>query len=166
MDEISVVVVKYPDRKNLVMRYVDPVTGKQKARSTKTSSKREAERVAAKWEAELQEGRYTPSSKITWEEFRERYEREHIASLAAETDRVVFSVLNVVESILRPKRLADVTAGRISHLQSELRNGKRTENTIRSYLKHLRAAMGWAHSVVLIAKVPKFVMPSGQRATS
>ena len=57
-EEIKVHVVKYAARSNLVMRYVDPVTGRQVSKTTGTSRKREAERKAAKWEAELREGRY------------------------------------------------------------------------------------------------------------
>ena len=34
-EEIKVHVVKYPDRDNLVMRYVDPFTGRQVQRSTR-----------------------------------------------------------------------------------------------------------------------------------
>src|SRR4051794_2704609 len=57
-DTIRVHVVKYPDRENLVMRYVDPFTGRQVQRSTKTTNKRDADKAAGKWEAELREGRY------------------------------------------------------------------------------------------------------------
>ena len=81
-NEIKVVVVKYPDRKNLTMRFTDPMTGKQIARSTRTANHRQAERCAAKWEAELQEGRYKRPSMTTWEEFRERYEQEYLSGLA------------------------------------------------------------------------------------
>ena len=69
-EEIRVHVVKYPDRVNLVMRYDDPLTGKQVTRSSRTTRKREAERVAAKWEAELREGRYQKTSRMSWADFR------------------------------------------------------------------------------------------------
>ena len=62
-EEIKVYVVKYPDRKSLYMRYLNPATGKQVARSTGETHQRDAERKAAKWEAELREGRYAKSSK-------------------------------------------------------------------------------------------------------
>ena len=80
-EEIKVHVVDY-NRTNLYMRYVDPLTGKHIARSTGTKKKSEAIKVAAKWEAELQEGRYKSPSKVTWEEFTERYESEVLPSLA------------------------------------------------------------------------------------
>ena len=47
-DEIKVHVVKYPDRANLVMRYVDPFTGRQVQRSTKTAKRNEAEKAAGR----------------------------------------------------------------------------------------------------------------------
>ena len=42
--EIRVYVVNYPGRTNLVMRYRDPFTGKQIARTTGTDKQRDAER--------------------------------------------------------------------------------------------------------------------------
>ena len=36
-DEIKVTVCRYPDRANLVLRYVDPLTGKQKTKSAGTA---------------------------------------------------------------------------------------------------------------------------------
>ena len=105
MEEIGVTVVKFGDRKNLQMQYKDPITGKKKTRSTGESNRRKAERVAAKWEAELREGRYKPASKISWAEFRQRYEDEVLVSLAENTDRIVGTVFNSIELILTPQRL-------------------------------------------------------------
>ena len=81
-EEIKVYVVEYPDRKNLVMRYRDPVTGKQVQRSTGANKKREAERIAAKWEAELRERRYQKRNRMTWADFRDRYQQERLSTLA------------------------------------------------------------------------------------
>ena len=41
-DEIKVHVVKYPDRDNLVMRYVDPFTGRHVAKSARTADNKKA----------------------------------------------------------------------------------------------------------------------------
>ena len=64
MHDIKVHVVEY-GRKCLYMRYTDPITGKQKARSTGVPRTRKpkadmtaAVKVAAKWEHDLREGRY------------------------------------------------------------------------------------------------------------
>ncbi len=113
MDEIKVTVVNYPDRPNLMLRHIDPTTGKQKHRSAKTTNKRDAERAAAQWENELLQG-IVDCRKVTWAQFRERYENEVLPSLAAATDQKVQGVFNAVEKYLAPIRLQDVTAEQVS----------------------------------------------------
>ena len=54
---------------------VDPTTGKQIARSTGTTKRRDAERKAANWERELRDGHDHRPRNITWEDFRQRYDR-------------------------------------------------------------------------------------------
>ena len=75
--QIKVHVVDY-GRACLYMRYKDPLTGKLVTRSTEVlrggaRARKDAEKVAAKWEAELQEGRYKSPSKVTWAEFRDSF---------------------------------------------------------------------------------------------
>lgn len=96
MDEIKVSVVKFPDRTNLVLKFIDPATGRQKYRSAKTIIRRDAERAAAQWENELREG-IADCRKVTWAQFRERYELEVLASLADGTDQKVQGIFNAVE---------------------------------------------------------------------
>jgi hypothetical protein len=84
-DTIKVHVIRYAGRPSLYMRYFDPTTGKQIARSTKASNLREAEKVAAKWEAELQDGRYAKPSRLTWEDFRTYYTVHATGGLAVNT---------------------------------------------------------------------------------
>ena len=71
------------------MQYRDPVAGRKVSKSTGETRRREAERKAAKWEAELREGRRQKSGKTTWQDFRSRYEDEKLASLAEQTERKV-----------------------------------------------------------------------------
>src|SRR5579863_103614 len=99
--EIKVHVVDY-GRECLYMRFKDPTTQKLVTRSTEVrkdsrNARKEAEKVAAKWEAELQEGRYKAPSKVTWAEFRQRYEDEVLPSLAEKTHAKAFATFNAVE---------------------------------------------------------------------
>ena len=82
------------------MRYVDPLTNRQVKRSTKKTNRRDAERVAAKWEAELREGRYQRPTKTSWADFRDRYESDVLASLARSTDAKVGYVFDKLEADL------------------------------------------------------------------
>lgn len=121
--------------------------------------RREAERVAAVWEAELKEGRYKSPSKVTWDEFTGRYDREVLSGLADKTGRKVWGVFGLVAEILKPQRLADVTTERISHFQTVLRERGQAEDTIAGNLAHLKAALRWAEGIGLMHKAPKVIMP-------
>lgn len=164
-DDIRVTVVAYADRRFLMMRFVDPNTKKQIARSTGTTVRRDAERLAAKWEAELREGRYQPMTRISWTAFRDRYEVEVLPGLAAKTGTMVKTVFNAVETILNPDILAYLTPDRLSFFQAQLRAGGRAEPTIRTYLAHLASALKWAVDVGLLTQMPKIQKPKRAKGT-
>jgi integrase len=158
MNEIKVSVIRYADRNALLLKFVDPVTGQRKTKSAGTNIMRDAERAAAKWENQLREG-VPDCGKVTWQYFRQRYEGEVLPSLADGTAGKVSAVFNAVEKHVAPVRLRDLTAERVSYLQSKLREAKLSENTIKGNLAHLMAALRWAARVGLLVKVPAVTMP-------
>lgn len=158
-DQIKVRVINYPNRENLVMRYIDPLTGKQVTRSAKTKKRRDAERAAAKWEAELREGRYQRQSRITWAEFRERYEGEKLATLAPNTMTAWDSAANHLERVVSPKHLTSIDAAVVSQFQAKLLADGMRATTLASHLRSLRAALNWAERHGLLAKAPRVDMP-------
>jgi hypothetical protein len=86
------------------MQFRDAETGDKVTRSTGEQKKRDAERVAAKWEAELRDGRDTKRlGRMPWAEFRRLYEDEVLTSLADRTDEKVTGVFNVFERFIKPK---------------------------------------------------------------
>jgi hypothetical protein len=60
----------------LALRWTDRNTGQVKQKRAGTSNRKEAERLAAQLDADLKTRRYADPSKITWEQFRERFEVE------------------------------------------------------------------------------------------
>lgn len=160
---IRVAVVRYGDRKQFMMRYLDPVSGRQRARSTGTANRREADRIAAKWEAELQDGRYRQPSRASWDEFRSRYETEKIASLSANTAEATSAAFNHVENLINPKLLSALTPDMLSRFQAALRKTGIAETSIATHLRHLRAGLSWAVSVGLLPTVPAIEMPKRAR---
>lgn len=160
-----VFVVEYPDRKFLVLRHRDPFSGKTITRSARTTNRREAERRAAAWEGELLQGKTNLSTSISWAAFRERYETEVVASLAEKTGRKIDTVFDAVERILQPRKLADLDESRLSYFQAQLRDGSRAETTIKGYLSHLRSALRWAHSMRLLATLPRIEMPKRAKSS-
>lgn len=160
---ITVWVVRYRDRPHFTMRYVDPVTGRQCARSTGTNVRREAERLAAKWEAELREGKYQPPTKIDWSEFRERYEQEKGAALARNTLSAAISAFNHLERVVKPQKLESLNSSVLSQFQASLRKEGMKDSTISTHLRHLRAALTWGKSIGLLGKMPDVHMPRRPR---
>ncbi len=158
-DEIHVTVMRYGDRPNLVLTYVDPVSNKRKTKSAGTSSEKEAWKRAAEWEAELLAGEHCPPSKVTWQAFRQRYEAEHLATLGDKTKQSTGYALDRLERQLNPDRLCKVSAAALSTFQAKLRGTGAKDTTVASVLRHVKAALGWAVSVGMLAKVPKITMP-------
>jgi len=157
--QIKVHVVKFGDRPNLMMRYVDPISGKQVARSTGTSRKRDAERVAAKWEAELREGRYNKPSRLEWAEFVERYTRERLETLAPRTLLAAETAFNHLERIVGPKLLASVTSDVMSRFSASMIDEGMKPTTLASHQRPLRAAFNWAVRMGLMDKAPRIDKP-------
>ena len=153
-DEIRVSVASYGGGRNLMMTYRDPVTGQKVAKSSGTRNEREAERAAAVWQDELNCGRYQAPSRLTWAEFRERYEAEKLATLARGTQHVVRSSFNHLERVLNPDRLIKLTTATMSRFQAKLREAGMRDTTLSHHLRHIRAALSWGVSMGMLAKVP------------
>jgi integrase len=145
--------------RNFVIRFLNPATGKFEQKSTGTTNKKEAQRILGELRSELSKGTYQRPLETSWDDFRERYEAEILAGLAAMTAKKATATLDAVERLLDPKKLAELTAGRISTFIAKLRDGTRTETTLAGYLAHLRAALNWAVSVGMLTVAPKIKKP-------
>lgn len=173
--EIKVAILRYPDRENLVMAYVDPVSGKRKTKSAGTASEKAAWKKAAAWEEELRGGAFCSPHKVTWADFRARYQAEHLATLKPKTRESANNALDAIERHLNPDRLCKVNASALSTFATKLRKprtikrGDREvtrqvkETTVAAILRHTKAALSWGVTVGLLAAVPKVAMPKGAK---
>jgi len=152
--QVNVSIFKRQHSRVYHMQYRN-AAGRKTRRSTTKTARRDAERIAAKWEAELREGRYQKASRTTWEDFRERYETEVLTGMKDTTHAKAASVFNGIERLLKPSLVADVTTERLSTYCAKMRAAGRAENTIKGHLAHLRAALQWAANIGIIVAVPK-----------
>lgn len=166
MEDIKVLVTKREGRRFWMAYYIDPISGKQKFRSTKTTNKRDADKFAGKWEDELRSGRFKAPSKITWEEFRDRFFDEHCPGLSDFTTAQYNVAFNKFERFTEIRLLRDANAETISTFQAKLREIGNSENTIASNLKHLKAALQWATDMELLSERPKVKMPKRVKGAS
>lgn len=147
-----------PDRDNWQLFYTDPLTGDDVTRSARTADRMEAERAAAAWEAELA-SRGTPAD-LSWEQFRVRYEDEHLAGKAPRTGEQFGTAADQFErAVGKPRHLEAIDAAVLSQVVSDWRHWRLAETTIHGYLGHLRAAFRWAARLGFIPRAPTFPMP-------
>jgi integrase len=165
-EEIKVHVVKYPDRKNLVMRYLDPFTNKHVQRSTGTAKKSAAEKEAGKWQAELNEGRYKAQSRMTWDDFREKYESEVLPGLSEGTGDCKASAMNYIENTINPHYLRELTTPRLSAFVAKLREGGMKDTTLSVHLAHLKPILRWAVRQGYLRSMPDVDMPKRAKGIS
>lgn len=158
-DEIKVHLVRVNNRPYWFMRYTDPETGRRVVKSSKETDRAKALKAAGKWEDDLRAGRYQRVSNPTWAEFRQKFEDEVLDGKSQHTFNTATCVFNRLESIGKPERLRHVTTDRINGFVSALRKEKKSEQTIRSYLKNLFWALRWAREKGMLAKLPKVDIP-------
>lgn len=163
---IKVWVFKRAGRTNYEAQWVDPVTGLRVTRSTGTGVRSKADKFAAVLESDLNSGRYRTHKRLTWEQFRTRYENEEFPSRAKKTRDKISAMFNAVERLVNPKMLAALDASAISTFTSKLRKevrkkGRRltSEFTIASHLSYLRSVLRWAKDMKLIEEVPAIRLP-------
>jgi integrase len=147
------------DRDHLTLYYHTPGTGKIRTRSAETSDRKEAERAAARWEAELLD--HHGHDGAGWLAFRERFEEEHLAFKSPKTAACYGTALTSFEDFAQLGSLNSVSTAKLSSYAAALAKGGYPHATIKSYLTHLRAAFRWAERIGLIRKAPHAIMPQG-----
>ena len=160
-ERVKVWVVEIGNRSNFCLQWRDPVTQRVRTKTTPipragARSKSAAERLAGELEAQLMAGAGGTPSRLSWEEFRERYENEVVPGLAKRTAEKVATIFDRLEEEISPVRLWDLTEARLSAFAAALRSGGLKETTLAGYLAHLKAALGWAVRQKLMPARPAF----------
>ena len=158
-EKIRVTVCRYPDRANLVLRFIDPVTGKQKTKTAGTPDEADAIKEAGKWEDELRTGRYQAPSRLTWKEFRKRHTAERLSAMPESTQTAYRVALDHLQRIINPDLLAKLTAQAISRFQADARKQGMKATTLARHLRHIKASLRWGERQGLMAKAPTIEMP-------
>ena len=160
-------IVKRKDKPSLVLRWIDPETGRYRERATDTRRRRDAERLAADLEAEIT-ANSVDSGDMLWDRFRTRYEDEHLAGMSLKYRSQCTTSFNALERLHGPQliRLGSVTSSLLSRFGAALRDEGKPPTTIAAYLRCVRAAMNWAAKVGLITQAPAVGMPRRARGVS
>lgn len=178
-DDIVVKVHSYGPGRALSLVYFDPVSGKKVAKSSGTNEWREAERLAGELEKELQAGRFAPPSKITWQQFVDRYTEEKLLALRPASRQSALESLGKLNRLFSPDKLAKVNAALLSRFQAELRKPRKVvrrgkevtlpaikPTAIAHHLRNIKAALRWAERQGMLAKAPAIEMPKTPKGAS
>jgi integrase len=162
VSRVKVWVQEFRGRKYLQLQWHDPHTGKRQTRSTETADSTAAEQQRADLEYALNHGLYGVDSKLTWEDFRAKFEAEHVAGLRTKTRRKYETVLNLFEKLACPKHLRSISERTLSAFVVGMRQRRYHGRlglapwTIRNYLVGLKTALTWAKDQRFIREVPNF----------
>lgn len=150
-------------RRGLVLSWTEPLTGRRRRRFLETTSRREAERAAAKLEAQLiAEGSV---DSIGWESFRLRFSDEHLATKSVATAKSFGCALTRFErDIGSPRSLRDITSSVLSRWASIMREQGLSTASVASNLRSLRSALSWAAKMGMIQSVPAVMMPESSKS--
>lgn len=149
--------VRRKGRKNLALYYREPLTGRTVYRSADTDNVKEAERAAARWEAELLDTRGIDG--CGWQWFRQRFENEHLADKPRKSQNSYLAALNHFERLIKLESIAAVTTDHVSMFRGKLLDEDRPAATVANILTHCRTAFKWAERIGMLRKAPHFSMP-------
>jgi integrase len=159
---ITVWVQKFPDRRNLVLRWTDPINNRRiKSKSTGTADPKEAEAARIDLEADLNNGRYQDAARISWERFRELFEEEYLPNCRPTTRRQFQNTFRLLEEVCNPRTLRSINERVLSAFVAGLRRlpGRiskqgRAPSGIRVCLAYMHAALNWAVQQKILPAVP------------
>ena len=160
-ERVTVWVVEIGNRPTFQLQWRDPITQRVRTKATTirrggARARKEAERLAGELEAQLMAGAGGVPSRLRWEEFRDRYEKEVVAGLSKKTADKVAVIFDRLEADISPIRLWDLSEARLSAFAAALRSAGLKETTLAGYLSHLKAALGWAVRQKLLPARPAF----------
>ncbi|KKN36154.1 hypothetical protein LCGC14_0776370 [marine sediment metagenome] len=142
--EIRVKIVHRADRRNLVFRWSDPVTGESGEQTTGTSKRWEAKRRRLEFIKELEARR--PVTTADWSAAAERYEREHLSRRSADHLAGWRKARNRFVGVVDPQTLFDLNDSTVSEFRGAL-HGQVAPASIDSYLRSLRAFAHWGAKI-------------------
>lgn len=151
---IRVYVYDRAGRSVLYMGYRDPATGRKFSRSCGTNNRREAERAAAIWEQEVNLRGSTDGSML-WGMFVGIYAERHLSTLRDSAAKAALSALGIFERYASPRTVGSVTPAMITEWLTAYRRDVPSEQTVRSRLGAVKAALSWAADVGIIPQAPR-----------
>ena len=147
--------------RNLMLRWHDGKRWREK--SSGTTRRRDAERMAANFARELEDGIHDDQTR--WAVFRVRYERQRLGQLAQGSRDMWKTAANWLESLEDPEWIEDIDGPMIARYTAAL-SERVAQTSVAAYLRTLRPAFNWAKRLGWLRVTPPFDMPKRARGVS
>ena len=136
-----------------------------KKRSRKIGSKSMAEKFRQKIEGQLASGTYQANAKTTWKAFRREYEDRVVSAMPISSQEQVKAALTHFERVVKPGKMAGIKASTIDGFIAKRRlergkyaGSKISPATVNKDLRHVKAALRYAHDWEYLPNVPRIRM--------
>lgn len=127
----------------------------EKWKSTRTSVKKDADRMRRDLERELDEGK-RETGEIPWPDFVADFLEKHAGRKPLTTLSAYRQCLDAFSATMKPKRLSQVTHAYLEDFVTKRLESGVAKATVNRDLRHLRAALRWGKRRGLINEAPDF----------
>ena len=111
-------------------------------------------------------GKVIDGPNISWADFRLRYQTEHLVALSDGSRSAWTTAANHLERLLNPRRLAEIDKGALSKFRGKLAAEELAGNSVATYVRTIRAAIGWAYDMDLVTELPRLRIRKGLKRKS
>lgn len=153
-------ILRRSNRTNLVVRWFDERSNCWREKTLPVTRRREAEQIAEEVVVREQ-NRLLAAGATSWDLFRVRYEEEHGPTVSSLS--IWKTAAKRFEEICSPSDITTISKSTFSIFESGLRKRGLQEESVRTYMKYIRAALNWASDLELIPKAPKVKLPRRTR---
>ena len=150
MNDIKYKLIKRDRSPYYLLRLTEKCSDGWQEKSTKQKRRRDAERAAIKILASIG---ITEKKRITWKAFRENYEADHLSKM--KRPGCFKSAARKLEELSKPAYVDEMTAAKMKQFRQKMEKAGMKATTIASYLKHVRASLGWAEESGYIDQAPR-----------
>lgn len=124
--------------------------GRMQRKSAKTTRMREAERLAARLEDELEEPGKPDDQRLLWREFAQRYRDEYLQFRSKSALESFGTASWQLREMCGVHHLEEVTPSLLSQFAAKILAGGRSQQTAKSRVAQIQAAVNWGANVGLV----------------
>lgn len=156
MEEINVIVISRKGRKNLSLKYTDPITGHDVWKSAGTTVRKLAVKRAGEWQREVNETGTMRAGSVRWDDFCEDFIESEIQPLSKNYCVAIESTFSIVEQLMNPDKISRISAAWLKQFRTKARKRGVADATVHKYMQHLKTALKWAVDQGYLKQVPAF----------